>query len=126
MFNGNVMDNMIYGNDATEDQVKTVLEKYNLNSVFTNLDDGLNSDVGVNGGQLSLGMQKVVMIVRGILRKSKIIIFDEPLAGLDQDTRQKVINLILEENKNKTVIVITHDKEILPYMERVINVNDYQ
>lgn len=126
MFNGNVMDNMIYGNDATEDQVKIVLEKYNLNSVFANLDDGLNSDVGVNGGQLSLGMQKVVMIVRGILRKSKIIIFDEPLAGLDQDTRQKVINLILEENKNKTVIVITHDKEILPYMERVINVNDYQ
>jgi len=102
------------------------LEKYNLNSVFSNLDEGVNSDVGVNGGQLSLGMQKVVMIVRGILRKSKIIIFDEPLAGLDQDTRQNVIKLILEETKNKTVLIITHDKEILPYLDRVINVNDYQ
>ena len=126
LFNGSVMDNMVYGNDATEDQVKTVLGKYNLNSVFANLDDGISSDVGVNGGQLSLGMQKVVMIVRGILRKSKIIIFDEPLAGLDQDTREKVINLILKETTNKTVLIITHDKEILPYLDRVINVNDYQ
>lgn len=126
LFNGNVIENMVYGNDASNEAVMQLLKKYNLNSVFSKLNNGIESDVGVNGGQLSLGMQKVVMIVRGILRKSKIIIFDEPLAGLDQDTRQRVINMILEENNNKTVIVITHDKEILPYMERVINVNDYQ
>ena len=126
LFNGNVIENMVYGNDASNEAVMRLLKKYNLNSVFSKLNNGIESDVGVNGGQLSLGMQKVVMIVRGILRKSKIIIFDEPLAGLDQDTRQRVINMILEENNNKTVIVITHDKEILPYMERVINVNDYQ
>ena len=56
--------------------------------------------------------------------KSKVIIFDEPLAGLDQKTRQKIINLILNETKNKTVIVITHDKEILPYMDKVINLQE--
>ena len=46
---------------------------------------------------------------------------DEPLAGLDQKTRQKVIKLIVTECKNKTLIVITHDKEILPYMNKRIN-----
>jgi ABC-type multidrug transport system fused ATPase/permease subunit len=126
LFNGNIIENMTYGNDASEDDIKDLLNKYNLIRVFSNLEKGLESDVGVNGGKLSLGMQKVVMIVRGILRKSHIIVFDEPLAGLDQTTRQNVINMILEESKNKTLIVITHDKEILPYLDRVINVNDYQ
>lgn len=126
LFNGSVVENMIYGNNKSEEDVKNLLSKYGLNSVFSKLDNGIDSDVGVNGGQLSLGMQKVVLLVRGILRPSKIIILDEPLAGLDQKTRQKVMNMIMNENKNKTVIVITHDKEILPYMDRVINVNDYQ
>lgn len=126
LFNGSVVENMIYGNNKSEEDVKNLLSKYDLNSVFSKLDKSIDSDVGVNGGQLSLGMQKVVLLVRGILRPSKIIILDEPLAGLDQKTRQKVMNMIMNENKNKTVIVITHDKEILPYMDRVINVNDYQ
>ena len=62
--------------------------------------------------------------MRGILRKSKIIIFDEPLAGLDELTREKVIKLILNETKNKTVLVITHDKEILPFMDKIINLKN--
>ena len=55
-----------------------------------------------------------------------IIIFDEPLAGLDKNTRSKIMKMIIKECKKKTVIVITHDQEILPYMDRVINLNELQ
>ena len=41
------------------------------------------------------------------------------LAGLDEITRKKVIKMILKECKGKTVLVITHDKEIIPYMDKV-------
>ena len=58
------------------------------------------------------------------MRNSKIIILDEPLAGLDSKTREKIIKLILNECKNRTIIIITHDKEILPYMDRVVDIND--
>ena len=53
------------------------------------------------------------------LQKSLIIFFDEPLAGLDEITRKKVIKMILKECKGKTMLVITHDKEIIPYMDKV-------
>jgi len=66
------------------------------------------------------------MLVRGVCRKSTVIIFDEPLAALDSTTRSKIMKMILGECKNKTVIIITHDKEILPYMDRVININELQ
>jgi ABC-type lipoprotein export system ATPase subunit len=46
---------------------------------------------------------------------------DEPLAGLDQQSRTKIIKLIMSECNNRTLIVITHDKEILPYMNKKIN-----
>jgi ABC-type transport system involved in cytochrome bd biosynthesis fused ATPase/permease subunit len=68
-------------------------------------------------------MQKVTLLMRGILKPGKIMILDEPLAGLDGDTRRKVMDMILAETKGKTLIVITHDKEILPSMDRVVDIN---
>ena len=69
-------------------------------------------------------MQKVVIILRGIIKNYKIIIFDEPLAGLDSKTRMKVMNLIKDYCNGKTVMIITHDKEIIPYCDEVININE--
>ncbi len=71
-------------------------------------------------------MQKITILLRGILKPSKIIVFDEPLAGLDPTTRSKVMKMINEQCKNKTVIVITHEKEILTYMDQVINLNKFK
>ena len=71
-------------------------------------------------------MQKVTMLMRGIMKPSKIVILDEPLAGLDVNTKSRVINLILNECKNKTVIIITHDHEIVPYLDDVIDLNQLE
>jgi len=126
MFNGDVVFNMKYANNKSEKEITALLEKYKLTSVFSKLEKGIHNDVGVNGGQLSGGMQKVTMLVRGICRSGNIVIFDEPLASLDEHTGEKVMNMILTECKNKTLIIITHDKKILPYMDRVININEHQ
>lgn len=126
MFNGDVVFNMKYANNKSEKEITALLEKYKLTSVFSKLEKGIHNDVGVNGGQLSGGMQKVTMLVRGICRTGNIVIFDEPLASLDEHTGEKVMNMILTECKNKTLIIITHDKKILPYMDRVININEHQ
>jgi ABC-type transport system involved in cytochrome bd biosynthesis fused ATPase/permease subunit len=67
------------------------------------------------------------MLLRGLLRHhSSIIILDEPLAGLDATTRKKVMRLIKDIAKGKTLIVITHDHEIIPYMDRVIDLSAHQ
>ena len=126
MFNGDVMHNLQYGNDKSEEEITTILRKYNLETVYDKLPDGIHSDVGVSGGQLSLGMQKVTMLVRGISRDTPVVILDEPLAGLDITTRGKVLKMIMTECASKTLIVITHDKEVLPYMDRIVNMNQLQ
>lgn len=123
LFSKSVLENMRYGNTKTESEILELLKKYDLTSVFEKLNNSIYSGSGVDGNNLSLGMQKVVIIVRAILKinNNSIIIFDEPLAGLDQNTRKKIMNLIVNECKNKTLIIITHDKEILPYMNRIID-----
>lgn len=125
LFNESVINNILYGNNhINKKYIIDLLNKYDLNSVFSKLENGINNNAGVNGTNLSLGMQKVVIILRGIIKNYKIIIFDEPLAGLDSNTRIKIMNLIKDYCNNKTVIIITHDKEIIPYCDEIINMND--
>ena len=107
-------------------KIENILQKYDLLTIYDNLENGLKTYAGPKGTKLSLGMQKVTILMRGLMRQSQVLIFDEPLAGLDQKTREKVIKMITEETKNKTVIVITHDPEIIPYMDRSVNLKDIQ
>lgn len=123
LFEETVLYNMKYGNDIAEDKIIEKLKKYKLDSVFDDLPDGVNANAGLNGGNLSGGMQKITILMRGILKKGNIIVLDEPLAGLDKNTISRVIEMILQETADKTLIVITHDQAILPHLDRVVDIN---
>ena len=53
-----------------------------------------------------MGMQKITMIVRGVLKDGLIYAFDEPLTSLDSKSRKKVIKMLMEVLKDKTLIII--------------------
>ena len=76
---------------------------------------------------LSGGEKKMASIAGILALESDILVFDEPTAGLDPETRNKVINLFKELNQNdhKSIIVITHDMNIVnEYAKRVLVMND--
>lgn len=125
LFNKSIMDNILYGNDHINDKyVINIMKKYQLDILFHNMKDGLHSSCGVNGNNLSLGMQKIVILLRGMLKNNyKIIIYDEPLSGLDKNSRKKVIQMINDLSVDKTVLIITHDNEILDIADNVIEMN---
>ena len=123
-----ILNNMKYGNTKSTDDIIKLLKKYNLLKIFCS--DGsncLDKIVERNGTNISLGMQKVIYLVRGILKDNvKVYIFDEPLTSIDPDTRESVLNMIKSETGNKTVIIITHDKEVERIVNRTVNLMDIQ
>lgn len=60
---------------------------------------------------MSGGMKRRVAIVRAMEKKSAVLVMDEPLTGLDTDTKEKVIKYIKEHMNNRTFILISHSKE---------------
>ena len=61
--------------------------------------------------ELSGGMKRRVEIVRAVMAESDIVIMDEPFAGLDEVTKDNVINYIMNNINNRIVIISTHDEE---------------
>ncbi len=77
--------------------------------------------------QLSGGEQQRIAIIRLILQESELILADEPTASLDIENEKRIMAYLKELNENgKTIVVVTHNKDILSYFSRVIRINDMQ
>lgn len=61
--------------------------------------------------EMSGGMKRRVAVLRALLAESDCIIMDEPLKGMDEETKAAVLQVIKEYASGKTLIVVTHDKE---------------
>jgi ABC-type bacteriocin/lantibiotic exporter with double-glycine peptidase domain len=119
--NDTIIKNISFGNNRSEKEIENFLKKHDLLSIFKYIENGIHGNAGVNGGNLSAGMQKTVLLTRALIKpKSKIYVFDEPLAGLDKNTREKIMKMITTECKDSTIICITHNKEIKQYVDRTI------
>ena len=73
--------------------------------------------------QLSGGEQQRTAIARALIPDPSIIIADEPTGNLDKDNSEKVINILLDfmQQKNKLLIVVTHDKEMAKNIANKLN-----
>ncbi|CDF58768.1 ABC transporter ATP-binding protein [Thermobrachium celere] len=72
--------------------------------------------------ELSGGEQQRVAIARLILKKSEIILADEPTGSLDKVNSKKIMELLKElHSQGKTIIIVTHDENIISYCSRIIN-----
>lgn len=76
--------------------------------------------------QLSGGQVQRVAIARALVNKPSLILADEPTGNLDTKTGHKVMKTLqkLNREKNHTIILITHEKEIAAYADRAILLKD--
>uniref|UniRef100_UPI000BDE96F9 ATP-binding cassette domain-containing protein n=1 Tax=Escherichia coli TaxID=562 RepID=UPI000BDE96F9 len=71
---------------------------------------------------LSGGEKQRIALARALIKKPKILLADEPTASLDNDNKEKVMNIILDYYKcGGTVVMITHDTNIITTDMKVIS-----
>lgn len=77
--------------------------------------------------QLSGGEQQRIAIIKLILQGSRIILADEPTSGLDKENESIVMKLLKELNEDGiTIIMVTHNMNLLDCFSRVINVENFR
>ena len=89
---------------------------------FLNLSDRLDH----KPGELSGGEQQRVAVARALINDPAVILADEPSGNLDSDNKQELHQLFfkLREEFNKTLVIVTHDKELAELADRKIQLKD--
>ncbi len=76
--------------------------------------------VGQNGAMLSGGQKQKIALARALIHDKPIVIFDEATSNTDAYSEQQINGLLNTKLKDKTVIVITHKKEILSKVDQIV------
>ena len=109
LFKGTVEDNLrMAKSDASEEEMKMVLEKVNLLGFLEN-QNGLQTKLLEKASNLSGGQCQRLAIARALLKENvSIYIFDEATSNIDVESEEIIMNVIHELAKTKTVILISH------------------
>ncbi len=77
--------------------------------------------------KLSMGQKKIAQVNNTVAEDKDVYIFDEPTNYLDEAKKQQIKEILLElKRKNKIVILVTHDKELLPICDQIIELKKLQ
>ena len=97
---------------TAESNVRLVNPSLSLSDTINAMADlGLRESAQQSVRELSGGMKRRVAILRAVLHDSDILLLDEPFQGLDEETRKTVISFLRKKAENRTVLLITHNKE---------------
>ena len=108
-------ENLYVGRKRKIDDTTEYLQKrlgLKMNDILGNLDD--------KGRELSGGEWQSVALVRALLYKKELNIFDEPTSNLDSTTESKYLQFIKDKTENDTVIIVTHKLSLLQLCDRIL------
>jgi ATP-binding cassette subfamily C protein CydC len=109
VFNTSVRENMKIGNpDATDEEIMDILKALALDSLISEMDNGLDTIVGEFGRAVSGGEAKRLAIARVLLANAQIYIFDEPTEHLNEELSIRVMKAIKRRCGSALCIVISH------------------
>ncbi len=104
-----------------EAEIENLLKIVELDNFVTNLDNKINTLISAeNGIKLSSGQAQRICIARCLFSRKNFLIFDESFNNLDGVNREKILTNILENFNNKTIIMITHDLNLLRKFDQIL------
>ena len=105
--------------EKDQNKIVDVCTKLGIHNDIVKLKDSYNTQLGEHDS-LPESLKQLIAIARIILKGSKIMLFDDALLGLDDEEQNKVMSLLNELKRDHTIVMITHDYNILKDAENII------
>ncbi|CAM3685510.1 heme ABC transporter permease/ATP-binding protein CydD [Xenorhabdus thuongxuanensis] len=104
-----LLDNIRLGQyDATQEQIKDVMERAYVSEFIDDLPDGINTVIGDNAARLSVGQAQRIAVARALLNPCQLLLLDEPAASLDAHSEQRVMMALNQASHQQTTLLVTH------------------
>ena len=108
LMNGTVKTNLDPYNEFSDTEIWSALKQTKMSSIISSLPQKLENEISSGGSSFSLGERQLMHLTRVLLKKSKIIIFDEATGKVDKKTDDDIQSIVRDVCEECTVITIAH------------------
>ena len=122
LFSGTIRENLLFVNpSATDEEIMDVLEKAACQSLLARADKGIDTLIGEGGVKVSGGEKQRLSIARALLRRPKLMVFDEATSSLDSITEEEITAVIRDVSlsRDRTTIMIAHRLSTIMHADRI-------
>ncbi|CAD8136569.1 unnamed protein product [Paramecium octaurelia] len=126
IFMGNLKQNLDPLNKFEESHIQEIVQQCGLLEMQSFKQQGLYSEIALQGSNLSLGEKQLLNIVRCILENKNIVLVDEATSNIDSETEEHVKQLFQKYFQNVTMISIAHKVATIMNSDRIMVLNDGQ
>jgi ABC-type bacteriocin/lantibiotic exporter with double-glycine peptidase domain len=124
-FEGTIRENLTFNNpNISHEDLKWAIESVKLGSFIKSLPNGLDTKIITDGKQMSSSNAQKILLARSIINKPKILFYEDPLDKMDEKTATEIIDFIMNEKNNWTVIVSSKNDYWKQKSTRIITLND--
>ena len=123
LFRGTIRDNLIYSNPK-KIKLEQELNEIGVLAWFDRYENGLDQEVGERGSNVSAGERQFIALLRAVLAKREIIVFDEATANLDIESENSILEATDTLLDYQTSIVIAHRLETILNAEKILVMQD--
>lgn len=126
LFDTSIAENLrLARGDATDEEIRAVLERAQLGEWVAGLPRGIDTRVGQFGVLVSGGQRQRLALARALLADRPVLLVDEPTAGLDQQTADRLMDDLIGSAEGRALVVVTHEPRGLDRYGRVIDVTPW-
>jgi ATP-binding cassette, subfamily B, bacterial len=121
LFSGSIRENLLFVNpQATDAECLDVLKKAACDSLLARADRGLDTVIGEGGVKVSGGEKQRLSIARALLRRPRLLVFDEATSSLDSLTEEEITETIREVASSQVItILIAHRLSTILHADRI-------
>ncbi|MES1228197.1 MAG: ABC transporter ATP-binding protein, partial [Armatimonadota bacterium] len=121
LFSGSIRENLLFVNPgASDEECLEVLKKAACDSLLARADRGLDTVIGEGGVKVSGGEKQRLSIARALLRRPRLLVFDEATSSLDSLTEEEITETIREVASSHVItILIAHRLSTILHADRI-------
>lgn len=125
LFSGTIKENLLWGKpEATDEEIYEACRAAQADEFIRDFENGYDTQLGQGGVNISGGQKQRLCIARALLRKSKIVIFDDSTSAVDTATDTKIREALEKNYPGMTQLIIAQRINSVKHADRIIILDD--
>jgi len=121
LFSDTIQNNIKFGKEeATQEEIIEAAKNAVIHDNIIGFKDGYKTILGERGVTLSGGQKQRTSIARAIIKKPKILIFDDCLSAVDTETEEQILSNLERVSSDKTAVIISHRVSSVKNADKII------